>query len=344
MAEKQRGWYTAFYYLAEHVRILTDGAVNHKLTYAYVGEKARYINHENPTIRKRTAASLSRIIHSSKYAEEMRERHQKDPSVFTSAAMTLCDAIRKHSTLTSDELYAYLRDAAWPDIHRGLENEREEGRKDLDSARISREMETILRHDIDALSDLISPTPSFEKQREADVLSFVKLGVTPPRHSESLLSAMLYLMAYGHLDSTLMRSLCDRAPTISFDKIEEDIPNAVEHVCLVRLGNIRSYTVSGIWEVSPDRDWTIGRYTDCAIIESEPAVSRIHCRVFNDGTTWRIEDCNSTNGTRVVAQDGSVLFDSMAQNAPASFPLSSGNRILLTDNVCYWFGAFDEVR
>lgn len=341
MAEKQRGWYTAFYYLAEHIRMLTNGEINHKQTYSYIGEQAQYINHENPTIRKRTAAALSRIIHSSKYAEEMRERHAKDPTVFAVAADTICNAIRTTSGISSDELYSYLRDIAWPDVRLGLQNERDEGRKELDIARMTNEVDTVLRHDLDSLSHIGSMMPSTSIERETVDLSFAKLGVTPPRYSESFLTIMLFLMAYGHLDSDLMREIVDKAPTASFERIEENIPDAVEKVCLVRLGDIRSYSISGIWEIDPDHDWTIGRYTDCSIIENDPAVSRVHCKIYREGNSWMISDEGSTNGTCIISQDGTVLYDSTATGAAPAFPLSSGNRILLTDRSCYWFGAFD---
>jgi len=44
---------------------------------------------------------------------------------------------------------------------------------------------------------------------------------------------------------------------------------------------------------------TIGRASGCAVSIDDSRVSKIHARVFTDGSRWLIEDLGSTNGTSV---------------------------------------------
>lgn len=83
---EDRGWHTALYYFAEHIRSLSRGRVNHKVLYSYLGTNGHYINHDNPTIRKRTAAVLSRLVHSRRYVEDFRASYERNPQVFDDAA------------------------------------------------------------------------------------------------------------------------------------------------------------------------------------------------------------------------------------------------------------------
>lgn len=343
MAEKERGWYTAFYYFAEHVRILTNGAINHKQTYSYVGENAQYINNDNPTIRKRTAAALSRLMHSPKYAVEMRARHAEDPEVFATAASVLTKAIQEHSSLSSDEIYAYFRTVAWPEIELGLENECESGRPGINMRQLNTEMTEFLRQDLNSALHL-SATGSTPDPRAADpsTLAFAKMGMTPPRYCESIVATILYVMTYGHLDESLMHAITDKTPTMSFAPVKVELPETANRVCIVRLGNPSSYSIGGVWEIDPDEPFTIGRYTDCSAIESDPSVSRLHCRIAHDGDGWVLEDMGSTNGTQVMSKGGEILYDSREQGAARRTRIHEGDRILLADNVSFWFGAFSD--
>ena len=48
----------------------------------------------------------------------------------------------------------------------------------------------------------------------------------------------------------------------------------------------------------------VGRGADAEISIDDPAISRLHARIQCDAGVWRVEDCESTNGTRV---DGATL-------------------------------------
>ena len=356
MAEKRRGWYTAFYYLAEHIRLLTDGSINHKQTYSHVGAKAHYINHDDPSIRKSTAASLSRAIHSSKYAKEMRERHASDPRTFESAADEICSGIIAHSPLTNDELFDHLRLRTWPEILKGLGNEREEGRKEVDLARAAREMDIYLMHDIDTITKL-SGNETARGSGGRTNLSFVRYGLVPPRQSEMLLSSILHVIAYGHMDEELMRRLCDKTPTSSFPAVAAEDEGTERRACLVRLGDPNAGSIGGTWDLEPDRAYIIGRYTSCDIIEDALNVSRSHCRIAFDGRSWTVQDLGSTNGTKVTDKDGALIHRSgtgLARDGASDgsagqdgspiaepFPLTPGNRVVLADDVEYWFVMLD---
>lgn len=343
MTEKQRGWYTAFYYFAEHIRILTNGAVNHKQTYSYVGENPQYINNDNPTIRKRTAAALSRLMHSSKYAEEMRSQHRDNPGVFADAATILSRSIQEKGSFGTDELYAYFRDVVWSDIEIGLENERDSGRAELNMKQLDLEMTAFMRQDLNSIMQLTandnSPDP---RAADSSTLAFARMGVMPPRYCESIIATILYVMAYGHLDKELMHSLTDKTPTMSFEPVKANLPDPTERVCIVRLGNMSSYSVGGIWEIDPEETFTIGRYTDCNAIDADPSISRLHCKIYREEDEWILEDMGSSNGTRVIGKDGELLYDSQVQGSHDKTTIHMGDRILLAKAICFWFGALNE--
>ena len=345
MAEKPRGWYTAFYYFAEHIRILTNGAVNHKQVYSYVGEQSQYINNDNPAIRKSTAAALSRLMHSPKYAKEMQSRHEKDPEVFANAAVTLCQAIQNSGEYDTDGLYAYLRDIAWSDVETGLRNECDSGRGQVDVEQLDVEMATFLQQDLNSIFHLASsgagPDP---REVDSSVLAYARMGITPPRLCESVIATILYVMAYGSLGDEIARALTDKTPTASFEPIDDEPVNQPKRVCVVRLGDVRSYCIGGIWEVDSAEQFSIGRYADCSVVERDPRVSRLHCTIYREGDEWVLEDRDSSNGTQLVGKDGEVLYNSCTNESPKKTPIHVGERILLAGSVCYWFGAADGMQ
>jgi hypothetical protein len=48
-----------------------------------------------------------------------------------------------------------------------------------------------------------------------------------------------------------------------------------------------------------DRAAVIGRLPQCEISIDDPSVSRRHARVFREGSTWQVEDLDSTNGVKL---------------------------------------------
>lgn len=80
-AKHESSWDSAFYRFAEGIRSLSRGAINYKILYALVGTNGRYVNHSNALVRKRTAAAFSRLIHSSRYADDLRESYHRDDEV-----------------------------------------------------------------------------------------------------------------------------------------------------------------------------------------------------------------------------------------------------------------------
>ncbi|MCA9185237.1 MAG: sigma 54-interacting transcriptional regulator [Pirellulaceae bacterium] len=71
------------------------------------------------------------------------------------------------------------------------------------------------------------------------------------------------------------------------------------HVLVVLNGPFAGATVT--LEVG-GRPVSIGRDRSRELPLDDPLASRLHCRVWHDGQHWQIEDCGSSNGTKVNAQ------------------------------------------
>lgn len=322
-ARHEFGWDSGFYRFAESIRDLTSGACNHKHIYALVGTKGRYINHASPAVRKRTAAALSRLTHSSRYAADFRESYAEDSSVFSRGAAGLADMLREHGRLDDAGLYAYLLDHAWPELKAGLESEARGGR-DIDCRRLAFEFDAVERWGSEQLALGRAPLAEF-------------------------LAACFRTMAFGCLDDRFARTLCSRTP----ESLEGVAPPGErtdpEAACLVRvLGGETEPAlapISGAWRVDAARPFSIGRFSSCDAIEADPAVSRLHCRVYALDGAWFLEDGGSRHGTKVLrggSGDGpAVVFDSAAERGPRAFPLDFGDRIVLAGRVTYWFCALD---
>ncbi len=56
-------------------------------------------------------------------------------------------------------------------------------------------------------------------------------------------------------------------------------------------GGRREFAVTGIV--------TIGRQKDSSVHIDEPAVSRLHARIYHDGQAWNLEDLDSRTGTKL---------------------------------------------
>ena len=314
----EHGWDSAFYRFAETIRDLTCGGCNHKHIYALVGTRGRYINHTNPIVRKRTAAALSRLMHSSRYAADMRKGYADDSSVFSRAAASLIDMLRDATDLDDAGLFDFVLHTSWPELLRGLESERRAGRE-IDPLRMACESREVVR---------------WGEQQAA-------CGRAP---LAELLAACFRTMAFGCLDDRFARTLCSRTPQELQEPPDAGDERAQDGACLIRVGDGGGPCVLGVWCVDADRPFSIGRFSSCDAIEADPVVSRLHCRVFMLDDTWFLEDGGSTHGTRVLRDAGGGLacvFDSGEGDGPRTFPLEFGDRIVLAGRSTYWFCARD---
>lgn len=314
----EHGWDSAFYRFAESIRDLTCGGCNHKHIYALVGTRGRYINHTNPIVRKRTAAALSRLMHSSRYAADMRKGYADDSSVFSQAAASLIEMLRNSTDLDDAGLFDYVLHTSWPELLRGLESERRAGRE-IDPLRMACESREVVRWG--------------EQQ--------VACGRAP---LAELLAACFRTMAFGCLDDRFARTLCSRTPQELQEPSDTDDERVQDGACLVRVADGNDPCILGVWCVDADRPFSIGRFSSCDAIEADPVVSRLHCRVFMLDDTWFLEDGGSTHGTRVLRDAGggpACVFDSGEGDGPRTFPLEFGDRIVLAGRSTYWFCARD---
>ena len=314
----EHGWDSAFYRFAESIRDLTCGGCNHKHIYALVGTRGRYINHTNPIVRKRTAAALSRLMHSSRYAADMRKGYADDSSVFSQAAASLIEMLRNATDLDDAGLFNFVLHTSWPELLRGLESERRAGRE-IDPLRMACESREVVR---------------WGEQQAA-------CGRAP---LAELLAACFRTMAFGCLDDRFARTLCSRTPQELQEPPDAGDGRAQDGACLVRVADGDGPCVLGVWCVDADRPFSIGRFSSCDAIEADPVVSRLHCRVFMLDDTWFLEDGGSTHGTRVLRDVGGGLacvFDSGEGDGPRTFPLEFGDRIVLAGRSTYWFCARD---
>lgn len=314
----EHGWDSAFYRFAESIRDLTCGGCNHKHIYALVGTRGRYINHTNPIVRKRTAAALSRLMHSSRYAADMRKGYADDSSVFSQAAASLIDMLRNATDLDDAGLFDFVLHTSWPELLRGLESERRAGRE-IDPLRMACESREVVR---------------WGEQQAA-------CGHAP---LAELLAACFRTMAFGCLDDRFARTLCSRTPQELQASPNTGDGRAQDGACLVRVADGDGPCVLGVWCVDGDRPFSIGRFSSCDAIEADPVVSRLHCRVFMLDGTWFLEDGGSTHGTRVLRDTGggpACVFDSGEGDGPRTFPLEFGDRIVLAGRSTYWFCARD---
>jgi len=378
---KPREWHTAFYYLAEHLRTYSGGVVNHKALYAYVGTDGRYINHDNPLVRKRTAGALSRIIHTKRYAADMCGRYVQNSLVFDNAARAVCEILRTAGPHIDAEVAKYLMEACWPDVRHGLENEKSESRPDLNMLRIDQEMKALLNkvgalvtrastnHDSGATKTQyslvdISGSPSLGTSYSSAVASEtgasggyateVALGASSGymaitnelSPAESLLSAIFHVIAFGNMDFTYARTLINENPTGALPRIGNEVSaqHAIDprRACIIKFKDERRRTVENYWVVKAGSPFTIGRYTDCSLIESDQGISRIHGVVYRRGGVWFYEDMSSRNGSRIVDSSGKQQYESSKDGTRKPIELHEGDMIVLAERTFLWFGSLSD--
>jgi len=269
-------------------------------------------------VRRRTAGTLSRIVHTSRYAQDMRNAYMQDAEIFDRASADICEALCTTSGFEGDELREWLVDTCWPDVRHGLVNEAGEWRHELNLHRVDCEMSMLFASCQRLCEEADSP--------EAAI-----------RQAERAFSAMLYVMAFDHLEATQVRLLVDQGyfGTASFGErlAAEDKP-----VYLIRFADSSRAVFSGIWRVSKDRPFVIGRYTDCDAFELSEKVSRVHCQVLWKNGVWYLEDLGSRNGSLVHREDARFHV-AKADGAADSFRLEFGDAIELPDDSVYSFVA-----
>lgn len=329
---KPRAWHTAFFYLAEHVRQLTGGSMNHKGLYALVGTEGRYLNHANPTVRKRTAGALSRIVHSQRYAKDMRDQYLQSYSTFARASAEVCGLIREVQGWDDARLADCLHHQCWPDVREGLSNERFEWRGDIRLSKVDIEM-TLLFATLES-SRAATINTRIATGSETDLLG---ANTAERDASEVIFGTMLYLLAFGNLNASFARSLFDEYPTGVLEEAPADDMLSYG-ACLVKFVDEAHSALVGTWTVKADHPFTIGRYTDCDIVETDAGISRTHCLLYHMGGSWKFEDRGSRNGSR-VERNGEVVYDSARDGADQAVELQHGDSIVLANRSHYWFGA-----
>ena len=304
---------TAFYALAEHLRLLSGGRINHKMLYSLLGTNGYYVNHKNPSIRKRTAASLSRLVHSSRYAADFQHRYADDPLVFTYAAETIVGTLLEMGHDTGELARAFC-DVMWPDIARGLALEHARGRTELNPRRVSNEMSALFR-----AFDMVENDAAGDKVTR-------------------LMEAFLQVITFGYLEPSLAHNLFDETPLASDVPGEVSVSPRRGCACLVRCSSLTSPMLGDLWLIDASEPFVIGRYADCGAIETDPAVSRRHCRIACVDGVWQLEDLGSRNGTRLY-RGGDVIFDSATARTP-QVALRHDDTVVLAGRERYWFGLF----
>ncbi len=311
--KKGREWHTAFYYLAEHLKALTGGELNHKCLYALVGMEGRFVNSDKQAVRKAYAGKLSKLVHSKSYATEMQARYLESALTFDDAAREICNAIQKISHMTDSELSEYWAKICWPDVWYGLMNEKQEWRGTLDLVRIGYEASSIFGN-----AENESAAPS-------------KRAITPIEQ----LSAMFWFISFGHLE------IPDGSPepktVISSRPAPNDSKDATR-ACLVRYDDRACLCVKDIYVLPMERPFTIGRLTDNDAIEEMPSVGREHGCVFRLGKTWYYEDRKSLNGSAIIRDDVRILCNSNSEFV--RIPLQAGDIIEIAEASYYRFSPY----
>jgi pSer/pThr/pTyr-binding forkhead associated (FHA) protein/S1-C subfamily serine protease len=76
-------------------------------------------------------------------------------------------------------------------------------------------------------------------------------------------------------------------------------PEALAGATVVTTNSARVECGGRSYEFQPGRDIIVGRDADCDVVSANPTVSRRHVALRFDGSSWRLEDLNSSGGTFV---------------------------------------------
>lgn len=311
--KRKRSWYTAMFYFSEHIREASGGAINYKVLYSLVGTKGHYVNHANAAVRASTAPELSRLIHSSRYAEDLRRSHQENEAVFDAGAASLYTMLGNLTLMSDDEMFAKLSGVMWDDIAKGFANEKNQGRSELDLVRIEQEMGNMFSQ---------YAVVAVDNRRQWLV---------------SIISSYFHALGYGYIDVSLAHLLAADTITVLDDEVFEEELFIKGDACLIRVCD--ESTIGGIWRLDPDKETVIGRYTDCDITESAGFVSRMHCLIRREGMRWVLQDDCSKHGTAVVRGGETIVVRGRDSTVHGSVLLRQGDVLVLANQVRYWFGA-----
>ena len=325
-APKNPGWYTAFYRYAEYLRLLTQGALNHKTLYAYIGLNARYVNNQNPLLRKRSAGGLSRLLHSSRYAADFQESLRKDPDIFQKAAGNLALDLLRTTEYDQAQLVAMLLKEGCDHVRAGLLAEIPLGRIDVSIARF------------DGDRELLRTWACEQVVCDADVCL------------QTVLCSLFYFMAFGHLEEHFANELVDASPTDILASESNSEVDVSLRACVLRAVDNSPASIENMWVIGAEESFLIGRYVDCDAVEVDGLISRKHCRIFRKQGIWYIYDEGSRYGT-AVHRDGQVVWDSKAKtnsgkrsDMPECFPLTFGDCLVLAGRIHYWFVSLQNVE
>lgn len=318
-AAKEKGWYTAFYRYAEYLRLLTNGAVNHKSLYSLVGLNGRYVSSDNPQIRKRCASNLSRLLHSTRYAADFRESYANAPDVFVLGASQLAASLLDVTGMDEAALVSDLIEQGFPQLRAGLLSEISDGRIEVTAARLDGEME-LLRNWVD--------------QQVSSDASGCLLAV---------LTSFFFIMAFGHLEEGFANMLVDASPTAVLTSEDDSAAAPSLRACVMRAVESNPASIENMWAIGEEGSFCIGRYVDCDAIETNGLVSRRHCRIFRQGDAWYVRDEGSRFGT-AVHRGGVSVWESGVAGAPECFPLAFGDCLVLAGQVYYWFVSLQNVE
>lgn len=314
MTERKEGagWYTAMYFFLEHMRLLSDGAINHKVLFARLSEKGNLINHDNPRIRRSVASSLSRTIHSIHYTAVLESAYQEAPSLFDDVAEWLYSALSPMHP-GDGVLVATVLKVVWADMLIGFGNERLGGRA-VDIVRISNEMEL--------------------------VRSWAEMACLDDKGRFSLIvSAILRIAAFGHLDES-------KAHRFAGETLVDGEPSyrgrvGVATACVIRLSG-ETGRVSGVWALDPSRTYAVGRYSDCDIFDPDPHVSRKHCVLLCQDGSWHAKNESKSHGVRVLAvADGKEVQSVAPSNSDKLVKIRPGRVLELSSSSRYLFLGMD---
>ena len=282
---KDQGWYTAFYRYAEYLRLLTNGALNHKTLYAYVGLNGRYVNNQNPELRKRSASGLSRLLHSSRYASDFQESLRQNPALFQQAATCLAQDLLRETKGDQARLVADLLETGYEQLRAGLIAEIPQGRIDISTTRLDGEIELL----------------------RAWAREQVTLDADACLHA--VLCSFFYLMTFGRLEEQFANRLVDESPTDMLT-CEDDVSySESSRACILRAVDDNPASIENMWAINQGGPFLIGRYVDCDAVETNGLVSRRHCCVFREHDVWYVRDEGSRYGT-AVHRDGRTVWSS----------------------------------
>ena len=314
---KSPGWHTAFYYLSRHLNYLTEGELTDKSFYGLVGINAATLNHPNPQARKSTAAELSRTVHSNRYARDMRDQFIQNVLTFDEAAEAICKSIRRARDWSDGAIREYLAHECWPDVWRGLANEKADSRPSLNLDRINQEAKLLFGNF--TFNDAGSSNLSADQQ----------------------MAAMLHIIAFGFLDTDFMKAL---VPGTVTSEIADAFYHPCKKPCLIKYSDESCASFVGEWDLPEREPFVIGRRTDSDSIESNMRVSGRHGCVYKLRDTWYYEDLRSLNGS-VVVKRGNRIDLHIARESDDELepiPLDSGDLIVIANRSCYWFGERSE--